>query len=99
MRRAYLIPASALRNVSDWTSVLATSAALGFDTLAVGPLNGDVFDDAVSPGLDLAKLVARAGERSLEIILEFRISSVRATCSVAQLLGLSRSDIGARDPR
>ena len=99
MRRAYSIPASALRSVSEWTSVLATSAALGFDTLALAPLNGDVFDDAVSTDLDLAKLVALAGERSLQIILDFRISSVRATSPVAQMLGLSRSDMGARDPR
>jgi starch synthase (maltosyl-transferring) len=99
MRRAYSIPTSALRSVSEWNAALAISASLGFNTLALAPLNGDVFADAVLADLDLAKLVALAGQWSLEIILDFRISSVRATSPVAQLLGLSRSDMGARDPR
>ncbi len=99
MRRAYSIPASALQSVSEWNSVLATSAALGFDTLAIAPLNGDSFADAVTTELDFAKLVSLAAERSLQIILDVRISSVLATSPVARMLGLSRSDMGARDPR
>jgi starch synthase (maltosyl-transferring) len=99
MRRVYSVPASAFRGLSEWASVVASSAALGCDTLVLAPLSGDVFADAVSADLDLAKLVALAGEQSLQIILEFRISSVRATSPVAQMLGLSRSDMGARDPR
>jgi starch synthase (maltosyl-transferring) len=99
MRRAYLLPASALRSSSEWTSVLSTSARLGFDTLALTPLSGDVFDDTVSTDLNLAKLITLAGEWSLQIILGFRISSVRTTSPLAETLGLSRSNMGARDPR
>jgi starch synthase (maltosyl-transferring) len=53
----------------------------------------------VSPALDLAKLVAFAGERSVQIFLGFRISSVPATSPLARMLGLSENEMGARDPR
>jgi starch synthase (maltosyl-transferring) len=99
MRRAYSIPTSALRSSSEWNSVLATSAGLGFDTLKLALSSGDVFAPNVSSDLDLAKLVALAGERSQQIILDFRISSTLATSPMAQMLGLSRSDLGGRDPR
>ena len=99
MRRAYSIPTSALRNVSEWKSVLETLAALGFDTLELAPLDGDVFAHEVCPALDLAKLAALAGERSLKIILGVRISSAPAASRLARMLGLTESEMGARDPR
>src|ERR1700733_14848573 len=99
MRRAYSIPASAVRSLSEWNSFLATSTSLGFDTLVLTPLSGDVFSERVCADLDLAKLVALARQQSLQIIMDFRISSVLATSPVARILGLSRSDMGARDPR
>jgi starch synthase (maltosyl-transferring) len=99
MRRAYSIPASAVRSLSEWNSFLATSASLGFDTLVLTPLSGDVFSERVCADLDLAKLVALARQQSLQIIMDFRISSVLATSPVARMLALSRSDMGARDPR
>ena len=99
MPRAYSIPTSALKSSSDWKSALATSAGLGFDTLCLALSSGDIFATAVSADLDLAKLVGLAGERSLQIILDFRIASVLASSPMAQKLGLSRSDMGARDPR
>jgi starch synthase (maltosyl-transferring) len=99
MRRAYSIQASSLRSVSEWTSVVVTSTALGFDTLVLAPLNGDIFADAISADFDVAELIAITREQSLQIILDFSISSVLATNPVARILGLSRSDMGARDPR
>jgi len=63
------------------------------------PLGGDIFAREVSPALDLAKLVAFAGERSVQIFLGFRISSVPATSPLARMLGLSENEMGARDPR
>ncbi len=70
MRRAYSIPASALRSLSEWASVLATSSGLGFDTLILALPGGNVFGDRVSADLELAKLVALASDRSLQIILD-----------------------------
>jgi hypothetical protein len=58
MRRAYSIPASALRSLSEWNSILATSVALGFDTLNLALASGDVFSSAVCADLDLTKLFA-----------------------------------------
>ena len=97
MRRAYSIPASALRSSSEWNSVLATSSGLGFDTLLLALSSRNVF--AVSADLDLAKLVALASGRSLQIILDVPVSSVPATSPAARMLGLSESDMRARDPR
>ena len=99
MRRAYSIPASAVRSSSEWNSVLATSSGLGFDTLLLALSNQNVFADRVSADLDLAKLVALANDRSLQIILDVPISSVHATSPAARMLGLSESGMGARDPR
>jgi len=99
MRRAYSIPASALRNSSEWSSVLATSSGLGFDTLLLALSGRNVFADRVSADLDLAKLVALASDRSLQIILDVPVSSVPATSPAARMLGLSESDTRARDPR
>jgi starch synthase (maltosyl-transferring) len=97
--RVYSVPTSALQNSRQWNSVLATSAALGFDTLEIASVNGDVFANVVCADLDLAKLVALAAERSLRIILGFQVSSVRAGSPQAEWLGLSESKLGARDPR
>ena len=99
MRRAYSIPASAVRSSSEWNSVLATSSGLGFDTLLLALSNQNVFADRFSADLDLAKLVALANDRSLQIILDVPISSVHATSPAARMLGLSESGMGARDPR
>src|SRR5258707_15386370 len=99
MRRAYSIPASAVRSSSEWNSVLATSSGLGFDTLLLTLSNQNVFADRVSADLDLAKLVALANDRSLQILLDVPISYVHATSPAARMLGLSESGMGARDPR
>jgi starch synthase (maltosyl-transferring) len=99
MRRAYSIPASALRSLSEWNSVLATSSGLGFDTLLLALSSRNVFADRVSADLDLAKLVALASDRSLQIILDVPVSSVPATSPAARMLGLSEGDVRARDPR
>ena len=99
MRRAYSIPASTVRSLSEWNSVLATSSGLGFDTLLLALSNQNVFADRVSADLDLAKLIALANDRSLQIILDVPISSVHATSPAARMLGLSESDMRARDPR
>ena len=99
MRRAYSIPASALRNVSEWNSVLATSSGLGFDTLLISLSRQNVFADLVCGDLDIARLVALARDRSLQIILDVPISSVPAMSPAARMLDLSESGMGARDPR
>jgi starch synthase (maltosyl-transferring) len=99
MRRVYSIPASAVRSSSEWNSVLATSSGLGFDTLLLALSSRNVFADRISADLDLAKLVALAHDRSLQIILDVPVSSVPATSPVARMLGLSESGMGARDPR
>src|SRR6516225_9677450 len=99
MRRAYSILASALRSLSEWNSVLATSSGLGFDTLLLAHSNRNVFDDRISAELDLAKLVALASDRSLQIILDVPVSSVPATSPAARMLGLSGNEMRARDPR
>ena len=99
MRSAYSIPASAVRSSSEWNSVLATSSELGFDTLLLALSNQNVFADRVCADLDLAKLVALANDRSLQIILDVPISFVHATSPAARMLGLSESGMGARDPR
>jgi hypothetical protein len=85
MRRAYSIPASAVRSSSEWNSVPATSSGLGFDTLLLALSNQNVFADRVSADLDLAKLVALANDRSLQIILDVPISSVHATSPAARI--------------
>src|SRR6201987_2905597 len=97
MRRVYSIPASALRSLSEWNSVLATSSGLGFDTLLLALSSRNVFADRVSADLDLAKLVALASDRSLQIILDVPVSSVPATSPAARQRGLSRGD--GRGPR
>lgn len=99
MRRAYSIPASALRSLSEWNSVLATSSELGFDTLLLALSSRNVFADRVSADVDLAKLVKLASDRSLQIILDVPVSSVPATSPAARMLGLSEGDVQARDPR
>jgi starch synthase (maltosyl-transferring) len=99
MRRTYSIPASALRSSSEWNSVLATASGLGFDTLLLALSSRNVFADRISADLDLAKLVALANDRSLQIILDVPVSSVSATSPPARMLGLSESGMGARDPR
>jgi starch synthase (maltosyl-transferring) len=99
MRRVYSIPASAVRSSSEWNFVLATSSGLGFDTLLLALSNRNVFADRVSADLELAKLVALANDRSLQIILDVPISSVPATSPAARMLGLFESGMGARDPR
>ena len=99
MRRVYSIPTSALKSSTEWKSVLETSSALGFDALDFALSGGDVFSSTVCADLDLPELVALARERSLQIILDFCISSARATSPMARMLGLSRNDRGARDPR
>ena len=99
MRRAYSIPALAVRSSSEWSSVLASSSGLGFDTLLLALSNQNVFSDRVSAELDLAKLVALANDRSLQIILDVPISYVHATSPAARMLDLSESGMGARDPR
>jgi starch synthase (maltosyl-transferring) len=99
MRGAYSIPASALRNSSEWNSVLATSSGLGFDTLLLTLSGGNIFADEVSADLPLAKLVALASDESLQTILDVPVSSVPATSTAAHMLGLSESDMRARDPR
>jgi starch synthase (maltosyl-transferring) len=85
--------------LSEWNSVLATSAGLGFDTLLLALPSRNVFADRISPDLDLAKLVALASDRSLQIILDVPISSVHAASPAALALGLSESGMRARDPR
>jgi starch synthase (maltosyl-transferring) len=99
MRRAYSIPASALRNLSEWNSVLATSSGLGFDTLLLSPSRQDAFADLVCGDLDIARLVALASDRSLQIILDVPILSVPAMSTAARILDLSENAMGARDPR
>jgi starch synthase (maltosyl-transferring) len=99
MRRAYSIPASALRNVSEWNSVLATSSGLGFDTLLISLARQNVFADLVCGDLDIARLVALASDRSLQIILDVPILSVPAMSTASRILDLSESAMGARDPR
>jgi starch synthase (maltosyl-transferring) len=49
--------------------------------------------------LDIARLVAFASARSLQIILDVPISSVPAMTTAARMLDLSESERGARDPR
>jgi starch synthase (maltosyl-transferring) len=99
MRRAYSIPASAIRSSSEWHSVFATLSGLGFDTLLLALSSRDLFFDQVAVDLDLAKLVALGNDRSLQIFLDVPISSVPATSPTARILGLSESGMGARDPR
>jgi starch synthase (maltosyl-transferring) len=99
MRRAYSIPASALRSSSEWNSVLATSSGLGFDTLLLSLSSRNIFADRISADLDLAKLVALANDRSLQIIIDVPVSSVPAMSPAARMLGLAESGMGARDPR
>jgi starch synthase (maltosyl-transferring) len=99
MRRAYSIPASALRSSSEWNSILATSSRLGFDTLLLTLASRNVFADQVSSDLDLAKLVALASDRALQTILDVPVSSVPVRSPAARMLGLSESGMGARDPR
>src|ERR1700751_683671 len=99
MRRVYSIPASALRNSSEWNSVLASSSGLGFDTLLLALSSRNVFADRISADLDLAKLVALASDRSLQIILDVPVSSVPATSPAATMLGLFQGGGGGRGPR
>jgi hypothetical protein len=99
MRRVYSIPASALRNVSEWNSVLATSSGLGFDTLLLSLSRQNVFAELVCADLDIARLVALARDRSLQIILDVPILSAPAMSTAARILDLSESAIGARDLR
>src|ERR1700746_2115156 len=99
MRRAYSIPASALRSLSEWNSVLATSSGLGFDTLLLALSSRNVFADRVSADLDLAKLVALASDRSLQIILDVPVPPAPAPSPAAGMLGLSEGDVRAHDPR
>jgi len=99
MRRVYSIPASALKSLSEWNSVLATSSQLGFDTLLLAQSSRNVFDDWVSVDLNLAKLVALTNDRSLQIILDVPLSSVPAASPAARMLGLSEGKMRARDPR
>ena len=97
--RAYSIPASALRSLSEWNAVLGTSSGLGFDTLLLSLSRQNIFADFVCGDLDIARLVALASDRSLQIILDVPISSVPARTTAARMLGLSESEMGARDPR
>src|SRR6202034_451099 len=99
MRRAYSIPASALRKLSEWNSVLATSSGLGFDTLLLSPSRQNAFADLVCGDLDIARLVALARDRSLQIILDVPILSVPPMSTAARILDLSENAMGARDPR
>ena len=100
MRRAYSIPASALRSLSEWNSVLATSSGLGFDTLLLSLSRQNVFADLVCGDLDIARLVALASDRSLQIILDVPILSVPAMSYGGSDAGLfPRASMGARDPR
>ena len=99
MRCAYSIPASALRSLSEWNSVLAASSGLGFDTLILAFPARNVFGDRVSAELELAKLTALASDRQLQIILDVPVFSVPAASAAARMLGLSESKLRARDPR
>ena len=99
MRCAYSIQASALRSSSEWNSVLTNSSGLGFDTLVLALPGRNVFGDRVCADLELAKLVALATERSLQIILDVSVLSAPATSPAARMLGLSESKTRARDPR
>ena len=99
MRRAYSIPTSALRTLSEWTSVLETSAALGFDTLELAALDGDVFAQRCpQPSILRNSSLWQASGRCKSSLM-FRISSVLATSPLARMLGLSENEMGARDPR
>src|ERR1700751_2770049 len=99
MRRAYSIPASALRSLSEWNSVLATSSGLGFDTLLLALSSRNAFADRVSADLDLANLVALASDRSLQIILDVPVSSVPATIPAPRSRALSEGGGRAPVPR